>query len=136
MLGFLGQWNAQKGNPASAYLLQALICIALIGFAGVQADGFEAMVEFTAPVFWFFLLLVGLSVFLLRRKDGHAHRPFKMPLYPFTPLVFCAACAYLGYSSLMHATSQSAVHISLGVMAGGLLALLMMRFNARLPLKT
>lgn len=135
-LGFLGHWNAQKGNPASAYLLQGLICIALIGFAGVQVDGFEAMVEFTAPVFWFFLLLVGLSVFLLRRKDGRAHRPFKVPLYPFTPLVFCAACGYLGYSSLTYATSQSAVHVSLGVMAAGLLALLVMRLKARLPLKT
>lgn len=134
-LGFMGQWNAQKGSPASAYLLQALICIALIGFACLQADGFEAMVEFTAPVFWLFLLMVGLSAFLLRRKDGLSSRPFKIPLYPLTPLVFCGACGYLSYSSMAYAASKSAVHVSLGVMAAGLLALLLLRFKPQLPVK-
>lgn len=130
-LGFMGQWNIQNGSPASAYLLQAFICVALIGLACLQADGFTAMVEFTAPVFWLFLFMVGLAVFLLRRKDGLTHRPFKIPFYPLTPLVFCAACGYLSYSSMAYAASQSAVHVSLGVMAAGLLALVFMRFKAQ-----
>ena len=134
-LRFMGHWSAQKGNPAPAYLLQAVMSIALIGLGCLQSDGFEAMVEFTAPVFWLFLLLVGLSVFILRRKDGLSHRPFKIPLYPLTPLVFCGACGYLGYSSATYAASQSAVHVSLGVMTAGLLALLVMRLKPQPAIK-
>ena len=134
-LDFMGQWNAQKGSPTSAYLLQAVISIVLIGLGCLQTDGFEAMVEFTAPVFWLFLLMVGLSVFLLRRKDGLSHRPFKVPLYPLTPLVFCGACGYLSYSSMTYAASQSAVHVSLGVMAAGLLALLVIRLKPQPSIK-
>ncbi|MFZ2738704.1 MAG: amino acid permease [Burkholderiaceae bacterium] len=131
LLGFMGRWNAQKGTPALAYLIQAAMSLALIGFGLLQADGFSAMVEFTAPVFWLFLLLVGLSLFWLRRKDGLTHRPFNVPLYPFTPLVFCAACAYLAYSSIVYAASQNAVHVSLWVMATGVAVLLLMNFRQK-----
>ena len=130
-LGFMGRWHAEKGTPALAYLIQAGISLALIGFGLLQADGFSAMVEFTAPVFWLFLLLVGLSVFVLRRKDGLTHRPFKIPLYPLTPLVFCGACGYLAYSSIAYAASQNAVHVSLWVMAVGMVVLVLMNFSRR-----
>jgi amino acid transporter len=60
------------------------------------------MVEYTAPVFWFFLLLVGLSLFVLRRREPSHPRPFKVPLYPVTPILFCLICGYLIYSSLVY----------------------------------
>ena len=89
------------------------------------------MVEFTAPVFWSFLLLVGIAVFVLRARDPRAERPFRAPLYPLTPLVFCAACAWLAWSSFAYAASRDAVHVSLGVMGAGVVAWLAMRRHAR-----
>ena len=50
----------------------------------------------------FFLLLVGLSLFVLRRRDPERERPFKVPFYPVVPLLFCAVCAYLLYASLVY----------------------------------
>ena len=50
-------------------------------------------------------------------------RPFRVPLYPVTPMVFCAACAYLFYSSVTYAASRDAVHVSLIVMSIGVVAL-------------
>ena len=50
-----------------------------------------------------------------------------MPLYPLTPIVFCAACAWLCYSSVTYAASRNAVHVSLLVMAVGVVALLVTR---------
>jgi len=124
LLRGLGRWQAARGTPVTSYLVQAAISLALIGFGAFQADGFEAMVEFTAPVFWIFLCLVGLSIFLLRMRHPEMERPFKVPLYPFTPIVFCLACAYLAYSSIVYAASREAVHVSLLVMLCGLAALL------------
>ena len=123
----LGQWQLDIGSPKQALLLQALISIGLIALGTQEADGFSAMVEFTAPVFWGFLFLVGLALIWLRQTDKHTSRPFKVPLYPVLPLIFCAACAWLTYSSITYAISQNAIHVSMGLIASGVFALLILR---------
>ncbi len=128
-LSKLGQWQTQIGSPKQALWMQAAISVALIALGTQEADGFSAMVEFTAPVFWGFLFLVGLSVIWLRQTDGQAERPFKVPLYPLLPLVFCAACAWLTYSSITYAISQKAIHVSMWLIASGLVALLLLRWR-------
>ncbi len=57
-------------------------------------------------------------------------RPFRVPLYPLTPIVFCAACAWLAWSSVSYAASRNAVHVSLIVMATGVVAWLFTRRHA------
>src|SRR5690606_18863625 len=69
LLARLGQRNARTGAPANALLLQGAIALALIGLGAQARSGFQTMVEYTAPVFWSFMLLVGISVFLLRWGD-------------------------------------------------------------------
>ncbi|MEF8728463.1 MAG: APC family permease [Accumulibacter sp.] len=119
----LGRCSAGRGAPVNAYVVQAAISLALVVFGTFQADGFAAMVEFTAPVFWVFLFMVGLAVFRLRRRQPGIERPFRVPLYPLTPIVFCAACAWLAWSSVAYAASQAAVHVSLLLMLAGLVVL-------------
>jgi amino acid transporter len=128
-LGQLGTWSGPTGSPSRAYALQAVISLGLIVLGMREADGFSAMVEFTAPMFWSFLMLVGLALMWLRRTDSAAIRPFCVPLYPFTPLVFCAACAFLAYSSVMYAASQNALHVSFWLLGSGVLALVLLRWR-------
>lgn len=123
----LGQWQLDIGSPKQALTLQALISIGLIALGTQESDGFSAMVEFTAPVFWGFLFLVGLALLWLRQKDPHTTRAFRVPLYPVLPLIFCAACAWLTYSSVTYAISQKAIHVSMWLIASGILALLVLR---------
>ena len=129
-LAYLGRWNRLRAAPIVAFLLQAAIALALIAFGAMQFDGFEAMVDFTAPVFWGFLLLVGVALFMLRRRDPATPRPFHVPLYPLTPLLFCASCAFLLYSSLAYAASNDAVHVALWLMATGVVALVVVRVSS------
>ena len=124
-LRFLSGWHAGRGVPVTAYIVQAIIAVALIVFGTFQHDGFEAMVEFTAPVFWAFFLLVGVALFILRSRHPQVDRPFRVPLYPITPLLFCVVCAYLFYSSVTYAASKNAVHVSITVMVIGVVALLL-----------
>jgi amino acid transporter len=130
-LRLLGAWDGERSVPRAGYLFQAAVALALIGFGAFQHDGFEAMVNFTAPVFWGFLLLVGIALFVLRARDSGAERPFRVPLYPFTPLLFCAVCGFLLHSSVAYAASNDAVHISLLVMAAGGVALIATRAFSR-----
>lgn len=132
-LRFLGVWEGKRSVPVRGHLIQSAISLALIGLGSMYADGFETMVEFTAPVFWGFLFLVGLALMRLRKIDPKTPRPFKVPLYPVLPLIFCITCAYLFYSSVNYARSQGAVHISFIVMAVGLVALwLLHRYQSRI----
>jgi amino acid transporter len=87
------------------------------------------MVEFTAPVFWLFFLLAGISLFVLRVREPEAERPFRVPLYPVLPLIFCLVCAYMLWASLSYVYSQelgglNAAWIGVGVLIIGAMLLL------------
>jgi amino acid transporter len=101
-LSGLARWDRVRGTPHVALLAQAAVALALVGFGTLARKGFETMVEYTAPVFWVFVFLVAVSLFVLRRRDPHTLRRFRVPLYPFTPALFAAAAAYLCYSSLVY----------------------------------
>lgn len=101
-LRWLGRWDERRDTPGNALVAQAAIALALVAAGGVARDGFALVVDYTAPVFWLFLLLTGLSLFVLRRRDPGIERPFRVPLYPATPALFCATTAYLLWSSLAY----------------------------------
>ncbi len=118
LFGFLGDWHEDRHTPRSAFLLQGLIALLLVGFGALARSGFEAMVAYTAPVFWLILLGTGASLIALRRRDPAAERPFRVPLYPLTPLLFCAIAGYMLYSSVAYA-GRGAL-LGLAVMLAGL----------------
>ncbi|MFZ5556438.1 MAG: APC family permease [Pseudomonadota bacterium] len=101
-LGFLGRWDGDAMAPGNALRAQGAIALALVGFGALTRGGFTAMVEFTAPVFWLFFLLCGAAVIVLRSREPARPLPFRVPLYPLTPLAFCAACGYMLHASLAY----------------------------------
>lgn len=98
----LGHWDAGRQAPVNALIAQGVIALALIVVGALTRRGFETMVEYTAPVFWAFILLAGIALFVLRRREPTRPRPFQVPFYPLTPILFCATCVYLLYSSLAY----------------------------------
>ncbi|MEH1915870.1 APC family permease [Nostoc sp.] len=117
LFGFMGHWKQRPSSPTYALFLQAAIALALIFLGTLTRKGFETMVDYTAPIFWFFFLLSGISLLVLRIREPHIVRPFRVPFYPLTPLLFCAVCAYLLYSSLAY-TGVGAIAGVLVVAAG------------------
>ncbi len=121
---YLGQWKTRGETPANALLAQGAIALVLVlsGTAGART-GVQEMVDYTAPVFWFFFLLAGASLFVLRRSAPDAPRPFRVPLYPVVPLLFCGASVYMLYSSVAFTGRWAAVGVAV-VLAGVPLLLL------------
>jgi amino acid transporter len=121
-LRWLGHWDEASGSPRNAYLVQGAIALALVGLGTIQRHGFQTLVDFTAPVFWSFFLLTGVSLFALRARYPDAPRPYRVPLYPVTPAVFVASCAYMLYSSIAY-TGKGAL-VGVGVLAVGAVVML------------
>jgi amino acid transporter len=72
----------------------------------LAAGGFDTLLTCTAPIFWAFFLLTGISLFVLRERDKDVDRPFRVPLYPELPLIFCLSCGYMLYSSISYALER------------------------------
>ena len=128
-LGRLGDWVDDRGTPVNAMLLQGGFALALMLLGLATGGGFSTMVEYTAPVFWLFFLLAGLSLFVLRVREPDTPRPFRVPLYPVLPLVFCGACAYMLQSSLGYVGGNTflgvnAAWVGVAVLAVGVLLML------------
>lgn len=141
VFAFLGRWDPRVGVPVWSIIVQAVVSLLLIlgvgteegrnaidGFLGALRleglpwakyyGGFNTLVAGTAPVFWLFFLLTGLSVFVLRFKDPEVERPFSAPFYPLEPIVFCIMCAYMLWSAYDYAKGLSLlgfVPLALGV---------------------
>lgn len=125
-LTWLGRWRTRRGAPLGALAAEALAGLAMIAAVGTlrgraaldgllraaglaplpwedYEGGFNTLVAGTAPVFWGFFLLSGLSLLVLRRTDPAAERPFIVPLFPLLPLAFCGSCLFMLYESLRYA---------------------------------
>jgi amino acid transporter len=111
----LGSWRESGSTPGNALLLQGVIALTLVLIASFTPDGFSAMVAYTAPVFWTFFLLTGLTLFMFRKGGGDTPA-FRVPLYPVVPLAFCGMCAYMLYSSVNYV--RFAVEFGVPVLAG------------------
>jgi len=119
---WLGKWDTRRNTPGNALLAQGALALLLVIGGSFALDEFRLVVEYTAPVFWLFMLLIGLALFVLRHRDPHAERPFRTPLYPVVPALFCATSAYLLYSSVAYTGAGAFIGIAvLGI--GGVLLL-------------
>jgi amino acid transporter len=128
VFAFLGRWHPQLHAPIWSLATQAVITLAMILLVGTEQGrtaiddvlgrlqmqpipwgdyfgGFNTLFAGTAPVFWAFFLLTGLSVFVLRMKDPHIERPFRLaiPWFPLLPLIFCGMCVFGLYSAATYA---------------------------------
>jgi APA family basic amino acid/polyamine antiporter len=135
LFGFLGAWNEKAGAPVNALLWQGALALTLVLLASFTPDGFRTMVAYTAPAFWLFFLLTGVSLFVLRRQPPVNADPFRVPLYPVTPLLFCAMCVYMLYSSFGYAMSLDpgsiGATVGIAVLCAGIPVMLVARGTQR-----
>jgi len=110
-LRWLGRWSARFGTPVWALCVQGALSLGIV----LLAQSFLKTLEYMTPVVWVFFLGTGIGIFVLRRKEPETERPFRTPGYPFTPIVFCASCAFMLYSGIAWSLSQSHVALPVGV---------------------
>ena len=102
---FIGTWSERFGTPVMSLIFQGCISLAILLIAGSFID----TILYSAPVVWLFFLGTGISVFVLRRKEPHIERPYKITGFPLPALIFCAACIFMFYGSFTYALSMKPI---------------------------
>ena len=80
-------------TPDVALVVQLVLSIILLLFAG----SFRELFSLTIFAEWLFYMIAASTVFVLRRKEPNAPRPYKTWGYPVVPAVFVLVAAVLLY---------------------------------------
>jgi amino acid transporter len=102
VFGWLGAWNRDKGVPLRSLGVQLAATLGLVITFGRAPGSFDRLVVFTTPFYWGFIALVGVALIVLRQRGATSHGTYRVPLYPWTPILFfltsgamvCAAVEY------------------------------------------
>jgi APA family basic amino acid/polyamine antiporter len=91
------------GTPAFAISAIALWAIVL-----AVSGTFEQLLTYVVFTGWIFYALGALSVFVYRRRQPDAYRPFRVPGYPVTPILFVASAAALVLNTMFTQPGRAA----------------------------
>ena len=103
--GFFGK-ETQAGTPVNSLIFQLLLSIGYI-FSG----SFDMLTNLVVFVLWIFFVLAVAGVFILRTKRKELVSEYKVPLYPFVPLIGIIGGAYILISTLMTDTKNALIGI-------------------------
>ena len=100
------------GTPAFA-----IIAIAIWAAVLASTGTFEQLLTYVVFTGWIFYGLGALSVFVYRRREPNAPRPFRVPGYPVTPVLFVASAAALVLNTQVTQPTRAAAGV-IAVMIG------------------
>ncbi|MFD4551876.1 APC family permease [Streptomyces sp. NPDC058466] len=126
-----GTWKEHGSTPANALVLQGAVSAALVVFGAATRVGFQAMVAYTAPVFWFFMLLVAISIYIFRSRETGGEIHYRVPLYPVTPAVLALTSLWVLWSSLFYAGWGAIIGVAVLLIGTPLLFLKGLRSQTR-----
>jgi len=109
----LAEVHPRFGMPAFSVLVSSAWAIVL-----AATGSFEQLFTYVIFAAWIFYMLAGSSVFALRRRRPEAHRPFRVPGYPWTPLAFVASAAAIVVNTIAARPGRSL--LGLGILLLGL----------------
>ena len=92
---FFGSVN-KNGVPANATLTMGVISV-LYALTGQ----FNLLTDLSMFAVWSFYVLTFIGVFKLRKDQPNLERPYKVPLYPFIPMVAIAGGLFVVVSQLL-----------------------------------
>ncbi|MBV9158225.1 MAG: amino acid permease, partial [Acidobacteriaceae bacterium] len=113
------------GTPAFAVIAVA-VWAAVLAISGT----FEQLLTYVIFIGWIFYALAAASVFVYRKLDPEAPRPYRVPGYPITPIIFILAASALVINTMVSRPGRAAVGLGI-VFAGAPAYLIWRKLNVR-----
>ncbi|HEX9422162.1 MAG TPA: amino acid permease [Pyrinomonadaceae bacterium] len=74
---------------------------------------FEQLLTYVVFIGWIFYALAAASIFIYRRRMPEAVRPYRVPGYPLTPLLFIIAAAALALNTIATQPARAGIGLSI-----------------------
>jgi APA family basic amino acid/polyamine antiporter len=116
----LAEVHPKTGTPAAAIVATAAWSAVL-----VLSGTFEQLLTYVVFMSWVWFALAAVAIFVLRKTEPDAHRPFRTPGYPFTPAAFVLSALIIVGNTVIAQPVQSV--IGLGITLAGVPAYLWWR---------
>jgi basic amino acid/polyamine antiporter, APA family len=100
----LAEVHPRYGTPAVAIVASSLWAMLL-----AATGTFEQLLTYVVFIGWVFYGLGALSVFTYRRREPLTPRPFRVPGYPVTPMLFVASAAAIVINTVISQPGRAAV---------------------------
>ena len=98
----LGSVSKKGQTPIGAFIF-----VGLLSSLYVLSGSFETLTNLAVFVIWIFFVMTVAGIFILRSKFKHLQSTYKVPLYPFMPLVGIAGGLYIIVSTLLTDTKNA-----------------------------
>ena len=82
----------------------------------VLSGTFEQLLTYVVFMSWLWFALAAAAIFVHRRRAPNAHRPFRTPGYPLTPIVFVAAALLIVVNTIVVKPAQSAIGVGFALL--------------------
>jgi basic amino acid/polyamine antiporter, APA family len=104
----LSEVHPKFGTPAFAIAAAGVWSILL-----AASGTFEQLLTYVVFIGWIFYALAAASIFVYRKREPNAERPYKVPLYPLTPIVFIAAATALVLNTVATQPTRAAIGLAI-----------------------
>jgi basic amino acid/polyamine antiporter, APA family len=109
----LAEVSPRFGTPAVA-----IVTSSVWGMVLAATGTFTQLLTYVIFMGWVFFALAAVSIFTYRKREPNAHRPFRTPGYPVTPILFIVAALAIVINTLV--TQPVRGFIGLGGVALGI----------------
>jgi basic amino acid/polyamine antiporter, APA family len=104
----LSKIHPKFGTPAIA------VCVAGVWSALLALTGtYEQLLTYVVFIAWIFYALAAATLFVYRKRSPDAVRPYRVPGYPFTPLLFIIAALMLVGNTIVTQPVRAAIGLSI-----------------------
>lgn len=99
---FFGKVNDKFETPVNAFAFEVILASLY-----VLSGSFDTLTNLAVFTMWIFFIMCVAGIFILRKSHKHLERPYKVPLYPFIPLIGIVGGLYILISTLITDTSNA-----------------------------
>jgi amino acid transporter len=119
---FFSKVHPKHRSPYTALALTTLLAILFIWTRSIDFIVYAITLGYTVTA-----IMVALALIRLRKTEPHLYRPFKVPLYPVTPVL---AIAFLAFMLVTLSPESIGLGLALGLVGLGLFRLTRRRWQA------
>ncbi|MCK5706055.1 MAG: amino acid permease [Candidatus Aureabacteria bacterium] len=112
-LKYFSKLHPKFKTPVKPLLANFLITAVVLISSRGDISSIENLTFYTAGVYWYFFALVVISLIIFRVKIKEADIPFKVPLYPFAPIVFLFVSGVLIWGAFDYKPFETLIGISI-----------------------